>query len=139
LDPTPLTGKSDQQFTFIMSLLENPGIAALPSFSSIEQTAEPIKGPSDATKVPSVTVKSTLDDAESDHSGRTQFEIEEHPIDIVRPIKVGIIGAGLAGITAGVLLPAKLPGLDLRIYDKNADLVRQIMVLSFLFTLTSYF
>jgi hypothetical protein len=39
------------------------------------------------------------------------------------PIKVGVIGAGLAGITAGVLLPAKLPGLDLRIYDKNADVV----------------
>ncbi|KAL4782878.1 hypothetical protein BJX76DRAFT_368795 [Aspergillus varians] len=50
------------------------------------------------------------------------FQIEEHPIDQVRPIKVGIIGAGLSGISAGVLLPAKLPGLDLRIYDKNADL-----------------
>ncbi|KAL3465598.1 hypothetical protein BJX64DRAFT_285204 [Aspergillus heterothallicus] len=49
------------------------------------------------------------------------FQIEEHPIDEVRPIKVGVIGAGLSGITAGVLLPAKLPGLDLRIYDKNAD------------------
>ncbi|THC98097.1 hypothetical protein EYZ11_002449 [Aspergillus tanneri] len=49
------------------------------------------------------------------------FEIEEHPIDQVRPIKVGVIGAGLAGITAGVLFPAKLPGLDLKIYDKNAD------------------
>ncbi|OJJ46755.1 hypothetical protein ASPZODRAFT_66443 [Penicilliopsis zonata CBS 506.65] len=49
------------------------------------------------------------------------FEIEEHPIDEVRPIKVGVIGAGLTGVTAGILLPAKLPGLDLRIYDKNAD------------------
>lgn len=49
------------------------------------------------------------------------FELEEHPIDEVRQIKVGVIGAGLSGITAGVLLPAKLPGLDLRIYDKNAD------------------
>ncbi|KAF9889365.1 hypothetical protein FE257_007475 [Aspergillus nanangensis] len=52
---------------------------------------------------------------------RPAFEIEEHPIDQIRPIKVGIVGAGLSGITAGVLLPAKLPGLDLRIYDKNAD------------------
>ncbi|RHZ48771.1 hypothetical protein CDV55_100990 [Aspergillus turcosus] len=52
---------------------------------------------------------------------RPTFEIEEHPIDEVRPIKVGVIGAGLSGITAGVLLPAKVPGLDLRIYDKNAD------------------
>ncbi|KAA8641469.1 flavin-containing monooxygenase [Aspergillus tanneri] len=54
------------------------------------------------------------------------FEIEEHPIDQVRPIKVGVIGAGLAGITAGVLFPAKLPGLDLKIYDKNADVVRYV-------------
>ncbi|KAL3482110.1 hypothetical protein BJX99DRAFT_268504 [Aspergillus californicus] len=52
---------------------------------------------------------------------KPSFQIEEHPIDDVRPIKVGVIGAGLAGITAGVLLPVKLPGLDLRIYDKNAD------------------
>ena len=54
---------------------------------------------------------------------RPAFEIEEHPIDQVRPIKVGVIGAGLAGVNAGILLPAKLPGLDLRIYDKNADVV----------------
>ena len=54
---------------------------------------------------------------------RLAFEIEEHPIDQVRPIKVGVIGAGLAGITAGILLPAKLPGLDLRIYEKNSDVV----------------
>ncbi|GES61310.1 flavin-binding monooxygenase [Aspergillus terreus] len=52
---------------------------------------------------------------------KPSFELEEHPIDEVRPIKVGVIGAGLSGITAGVLLPAKLPGLDLRIYDKNED------------------
>jgi len=52
------------------------------------------------------------------------FQLEEHPIDEVKPIKVGVIGAGLTGVTAGVLLPAKVPGLDLRIYDKNADVVR---------------
>lgn len=51
----------------------------------------------------------------------TPFELEEHPVDEVRPIKVGIIGAGMAGIIAGMILPAKLPGLDLRIYEKNAD------------------
>ena len=63
------------------------------------------------------------------HDGASKriFELEEHPVDNVRPIKVGIIGAGLAGITAGVLLPAKVPGLDLRIYDKNADAVRVLL------------
>jgi hypothetical protein len=61
--------------------------------------------------------------AKGEVNHRPAFQLEEHPIDQVRPIKVGVIGAGLSGITAGVLLPAKLPGLDLRIYDKNADVV----------------
>ncbi|KAL2784479.1 hypothetical protein BJX66DRAFT_316579 [Aspergillus keveii] len=60
-------------------------------------------------------------------AGATAFQLEEHPIDQVRPIKVGVIGAGLSGITAGVLLPAKLPGLDLRIYDKNSDVVCSLL------------
>lgn len=32
-----------------------------------------------------------------------------------------MIGAGLSGITAGILLPAKVPGLQLTIFEKNAD------------------
>lgn len=120
-----------------MALLENPGISDLPSFSNIKQTSEPIKDSSYSARAPSVTVKSTSNDIESEHLEKTRFGIEEHPIDVVRHIKVGIIGAGLAGITAGVLLPAKLPGLDLRIYDKNADVVRQITTLYSVPMLTS--
>lgn len=51
----------------------------------------------------------------------TNFKISEHPIDEVRRLKVAVIGAGLAGITAGALLPAKVPGIDLTILEKNAD------------------
>ncbi|KAJ6166968.1 hypothetical protein N7470_002415 [Penicillium chermesinum] len=91
-----------------MALLENPAVAT------------PLKGPN-ATQGPSVTVKD-INELESRLRGGTpKFAIEEHPVDLVRPIKVGIIGAGLTGLSAGALLPAKLPGLDLRIYDKNAD------------------
>jgi cation diffusion facilitator CzcD-associated flavoprotein CzcO len=68
---------------------------------------------------------------------KTQFELEDHPIDVIRKLRVGhlplllglrliqkqvaVIGAGLSGITAGILLPAKVPGIELQIFDKNAD------------------
>jgi len=68
----------------------------------------------------------------------TKLELEDHPIDIKPHLKVGVVlrcqiveltplaqvavvGAGLSGITAGILLPAKVPGIDLTIFDKNAD------------------
>ncbi|KAF2399339.1 FAD/NAD(P)-binding domain-containing protein [Trichodelitschia bisporula] len=49
------------------------------------------------------------------------LELVERFIDDVRPLRVAVIGAGLAGITAGVLLPVKVPGIELTIFDKNAD------------------
>ncbi|KAK0123760.1 hypothetical protein ONS95_008766 [Cadophora gregata] len=49
------------------------------------------------------------------------FELENHPIDAPSKIRVAVIGAGLAGITAGILLPVKVPGIELTIFDKNAD------------------
>ncbi|KAE8440550.1 hypothetical protein EG329_007243 [Mollisiaceae sp. DMI_Dod_QoI] len=52
---------------------------------------------------------------------RTQFKLEDHPIDSDRSIRVAVIGAGIAGVTAGVLLPIKVPGIDLQIYEKNKD------------------
>ncbi|KAI4939092.1 uncharacterized protein J4E92_000375 [Alternaria infectoria] len=42
-------------------------------------------------------------------------------IDHVRSLRVAVIGAGLAGINAGILLPAKVPGIDLTIFEKNDD------------------
>ncbi|THV71836.1 FAD/NAD(P)-binding domain-containing protein [Aureobasidium pullulans] len=53
----------------------------------------------------------------------TDFKIHEHPIDEIRELKVAVIGAGLAGIIAGALLPAKVPGINLTILEKNEDLV----------------
>ncbi|TQV95833.1 flavin-binding monooxygenase [Cordyceps javanica] len=42
-------------------------------------------------------------------------------IDEPRELRVAVIGGGLAGILAGVLLPAKVPNVKLTIYEKNAD------------------
>lgn len=53
---------------------------------------------------------------------RLQFD-STHSIDDVRELKVAVVGAGLAGINAGVLLPAKVPGIKLTIFEKNSDVV----------------
>jgi hypothetical protein len=44
-------------------------------------------------------------------------------VDEPRTLKVAVIGAGLSGIIAGVLLPAKVPGIELTIFEKNEDVV----------------
>jgi len=84
--------------------------------------------------------------ASSDHSPSTssiepssgsKFELEDHPIDegrklrgllsynlttsLADDVQVAVIGAGISGVTAGVLLPVKVPGIQLQIFDKNAD------------------
>ncbi|KAA8911483.1 hypothetical protein FN846DRAFT_1000864 [Sphaerosporella brunnea] len=53
--------------------------------------------------------------------GATTFSLEEHPIDATPPLKVIVIGAGIAGINAGILFPIKVPHLSLTIYEKNAE------------------
>lgn len=106
-----------------MVFFENPEITSVPSIPKI--STESIKGSSEWPDAPTVTIKDTVNGPDSTVSVKPQFQLEEHPVDAVRSISVGIIGAGLAGVTAGALLPAKLPGLDLRIYDKNADVVCQ--------------
>ncbi|KAF2756384.1 FAD/NAD(P)-binding domain-containing protein [Pseudovirgaria hyperparasitica] len=46
---------------------------------------------------------------------------EDHHIDDIRPLRAVVIGAGLSGILAGILLPAKVPKLELTIIEKNDD------------------
>ncbi|TLD38068.1 putative flavin-binding monooxygenase protein [Venturia nashicola] len=49
------------------------------------------------------------------------LEIEDHPIDVTGKLRVAVIGAGMAGINAGILLPIKVPGIELTIFEKNKD------------------
>ncbi|VUC29287.1 unnamed protein product, partial [Clonostachys rosea] len=51
----------------------------------------------------------------------THFQLEDHPVDERRRLRVGVIGAGIAGITAGILLPVKVPEIDLTIYEQKKD------------------
>ncbi|KAI5194210.1 FAD/NAD(P)-binding domain-containing protein [Aureobasidium subglaciale] len=87
------------------------------------------------TKSPSITVVETIQDSPQNTNAAandiseedwtypypTDFKLDEHPIDDVRELKVAVIGAGLAGVTAGALLPAKVPGIQLTILEKNPE------------------
>lgn len=54
----------------------------------------------------------------------SKFRIDPNRfIDNVREVKVAVIGAGLSGISAGIMLPAKVPGIKLTIFEKNRDVV----------------
>ncbi|KAM0416000.1 hypothetical protein ACHAPT_013055 [Fusarium lateritium] len=50
------------------------------------------------------------------------LQLEDHPIDENPPIRAVVVGSGISGITAGILLPAKVPNLDLTIYERNEDI-----------------
>ncbi|KAK1775435.1 hypothetical protein QBC45DRAFT_244237 [Copromyces sp. CBS 386.78] len=52
---------------------------------------------------------------------RSRISIVNRFIDQPREIRVAVIGGGLSGILAGVLLPAKVPNIKLTIYEKNHD------------------
>ncbi|KAF2026295.1 FAD/NAD(P)-binding domain-containing protein [Setomelanomma holmii] len=57
---------------------------------------------------------------------RTVFlplELEDHPLDEGRRLRVVVVGAGISGITSAVFLPAKVPNIDLTIYERNSDVV----------------
>lgn len=49
--------------------------------------------------------------------------LEDHPIDATPAIRVVIVGAGISGITAAVLLPEKVSGIDLAIYERSREIV----------------
>ncbi len=49
--------------------------------------------------------------------------LEDTTVDDVRPLRVAVIGAGLSGVLAGILLPAKVPKIELTIFEKNTEVV----------------
>ncbi|KAL1617190.1 hypothetical protein SLS54_007967 [Diplodia seriata] len=85
--------------------------------SAYAATVEEVSGatpPENGTSLPYPKLK-RADGTVSD------FQIEERPIDEIKKLKVAIIGTGLSGVTAASLLPVKVPGIDLTLFEKNAD------------------
>ncbi|PQE28472.1 hypothetical protein CJF30_00008199 [Rutstroemia sp. NJR-2017a BBW] len=76
---------------------------------------------SDGKSTEDVTLEQTKHSLPFRHIPQPHFELEDHPVDVVQTLKVAVIGAGLAGINAGILLPVKVPGIDLTIFEKNSD------------------
>lgn len=78
-----------------------------------------------------VEARSTKPKAQSKIIGsvydKSHRELVDRHVDQPRPLKVAVIGGGLSGILTGVLLPHKVPGLDLTIYEKNKDFVCSIL------------
>jgi cation diffusion facilitator CzcD-associated flavoprotein CzcO len=54
---------------------------------------------------------------------KQNLKISNRFIDEPRSLRVAVIGGGLTGIIAGILLPQKVPGIQLTIYEKNHDFV----------------
>ena len=54
---------------------------------------------------------------------QSRMNLVDRFVDEPRKIKVVIIGGGLAGILGGCLLPQKVPGVELVIYEKNPNFV----------------
>ena len=52
---------------------------------------------------------------------KSNLQLEDRFIDEPRRLRVAVVGAGLAGINAAILLPIKVPSIDLVVYEKNND------------------
>lgn len=70
---------------------------------------------------------------------QAKFDLIDRFVDEPRKLRVVVIGGGLAGILSGCLLPKKVPGIELVIYEKNPDFVsdREVHVVSGLENLLS--
>lgn len=79
----------------------------------------------DDVDVPNAPVKDT--NAKVPTYPKAKFNLLDRYIDDPRPLSVAIIGGGLAGITAGCLLPKKVPGIKLTIFEKNKDFVSSLI------------
>lgn len=53
----------------------------------------------------------------------SDLKLEDRLIDDFRPLRVAVIGAGLSGILSGILLPEKVPNVQLTIFEKSKEVV----------------
>ncbi|KAF3481853.1 uncharacterized protein GIQ15_04612 [Arthroderma uncinatum] len=86
-------------------------------------TTIPHEQPIPATAAPEVNKILPEAELEPKHPSYTlpTISLVDRYADEPRKIRVAVIGAGLSGLIAGVLLPAKVPSIELTIFEKNSD------------------
>lgn len=111
--------------------LSGPGIADLPSIDVKGHTSH--EKVSEVNEVSPTPVNSS--DSTSASNGeskpvsypKSRVDLVDRFLDEPRKLRVAVIGGGLSGIIGGCLLPAKVPGIELVIYEKNPNFVSCIL------------
>ncbi|XXG97109.1 hypothetical protein Hte_003404 [Hypoxylon texense] len=93
-----------------------------PSTSAQGTSGEPTNG----VQVPIVqdvteAIKPLLKQPEQSGYPASSISLVQRHIDEPRELRVAVIGAGMSGTLAGILLPVKVPNIKLTIFEKNAD------------------
>lgn len=68
-------------------------------------------------------IMGTAGSAKQPSQHKPRVSLVDRFLDEPRKLRVAVIGGGLSGILSGVLLPEKVPGIELVIYEKNPDFV----------------
>lgn len=83
----------------------------------------PVNGNNQPQDVKEPTLSLVNGAAKSASYPKSRVDLVDRFLDEPRKLRVAVVGGGLAGIISGCLLPAKVPGVELVIYEKNADFV----------------
>jgi len=130
-----LTGSCSMMATLVADPSDVPGFTGTQAYSrpdsSKDTRSEPLPNNGARTQPEASTIirsdSRLSNDADkpkaTPHAQNSGVAIIDRFIDEPRQIGVAVIGGGLAGILAGVLLPTKVPGIKLTIFEKNADFV----------------
>ncbi|CAI4217799.1 unnamed protein product [Parascedosporium putredinis] len=97
------------------------GIAAPAPIESFSNS-QPLLPLDSTTSVPAIRPTPPLPAAkvESVYDGPL-LELVDRYADEPRELRVAVVGAGLSGVLAGILLPPKVPGIKLTIFEKNSE------------------
>lgn len=87
------------------------------------QAAAQVNGNSPGTTAGSTVPPLTKGSARQTSYPKSRVDLVDRFLDEPRKLRVAVIGGGLSGILSGILLPEKVPGIELVIYEKNKDFV----------------